>query len=434
MNRTLARELPTKQGEHVLLKGWHHGVRDKGKVMFLLVRDGTGTVQVVIENEAMMEILRPLGVGSVLEVEGQALVAPDGRRIEIVQPTVRVTHPVHVIPPVVITKEVLTADLETKLHHRVLTLRHPREQAIARFSTALERELRLFLESQGCTQINTPKLIAFPTEGGSEVFPVQYFDRTAYLAQSPQFYKQMMVPVHERVYEIGRAYRAEPSATSRHMSEILMLDVEIGFIESFEDILHFATQMMRSVDKQLAEKEHALLEGLDVIPPKLPETFPRITLEELHRIVFEHTGEDHRGELDAHPSEERFICSYAQEHWESDAVFITEFPWEDAKFYHHQNEQNPAVTDRADLLFRGVEIATLTRREVRPERLRAQITARGSDPLHPGLTDYLLAFDYGMPEEGGFGLGIARLTQKYLGLANVKEAELFPRDMKRLTP
>jgi len=434
MKRTLVRELPSSVGETVEMEGQLFVVRDKGKILFFVLSDRSGSVQIVVDDVVLQEQMRSIAVGSVLRVTGRVQKSPTELGVEVLATSIDVLQRVTKTPPIVLSKAHLDVDLDTNLTHRVLTLRHPRSQNIFRFASALERELRLFLESEECTQINTPKLIAFPTEGGSEVFAVQYFERTAYLAQSPQFYKQMMVPVLERVYEIGRAYRAEPSSTTRHMSEILMLDVEIGYIRNFEDILTFATRMVQTVTSELQKKESALLQHLHVQPPLVPEHIPRVTLQELHERMYTHTGEDHRSELDAHPSEERFICSYAKEHWQSDFVFITEFPWADAKFYHRQSEQNPEVTDRADLLFRGVEIATLTRREVRPEKLREQMRERGVDPMHPGLTDYLSAFDYGMPEEGGFGLGIARFIQKYLDLANVKEAELFPRDMKRLTP
>lgn len=428
MERCLTAALPHHVGEEVRLQGWQHTLRDKGGVAFLVLRDRSGLAQVVMTDRQLIDRITPLQTGSVLDIRGTVVVAKTQLGAEVTEPAIDVLYPVAEAAPVVIAKEELEAELDTLLDHRVVTLRHPKQQYIFRVAARTEHYIREFLESQDFTQINTPKIIAFPTEGGSEVFPVQYFDRTAYLAQSPQFYKQMMVPVFERVYEIGHAYRAEPSSTSRHMSEILMLDVEMGFISGLDDILAIAEGLLHRVCEGLMG-EKLLSEA-----PALSATFPRITVEQLHAMMLEHTGEDHRGELDVAPSEERFICSYAAEHWGSDAVFVTEFPWEDAKFYHHQNRMNPAVADRADLLFRGVEIATLTQREVSYDKLREQIVAKGADPDHPGLTHYLSAFRYGMPDEGGFGLGIARLVQKLLGLANVKEAELFPRDTKRVTP
>ena len=193
----------------------------------------------------------------------------------------------------------------------------------------------------------------------------------------------MMVPVFERVYEIGRAYRAEKSNTSRHISEILMLDMEMGFIDSFEDIINFTQGFVTKVAEDTwAESGKTLIE-LKAEKPLIPDKFPRITVKELHELMKKETGKDFVGERDVSPEEERFICEYAKKNWKSDFVFVLEFPWSDAKFYHHQNRQNPEVTDRGDLLFRGLEIATLTQREVDYERLIGQIKTKGADPLHP---------------------------------------------------
>lgn len=422
MERVLAAALLQHAGEMVRIQGWLHVLRDKGGVAFLILRDCSGLAQVVMTERRAIDQLSGLQTGTVLEVTGRVVEAKTSLGAEVVDPMLTVLQEVRDVAPVVISKEDLDIELDTLLDHRVVALRHPKQQHIFRTAAKVEYLIRTYLEAQNFTQINSPKIIAFPTEGGSEVFAVQYFDRTAYLAQSPQFYKQMMVPVFERVYEIGHSYRAEPSHTTRHMSEILMLDVEMGFIDGLDDILEMAEGLL-----------HAVVDGLEA-SVILPKRFPRITMAALHDLVFENTGEDHRAELDVAPSEERFICEYAMQHWNSEAVFVTEFPWADAKFYHHQNRVNPTVTDRADLLFRGVEIATLTQREASYAKLREQIIAKGADPDHPGLEHYLEAFKYGMPEEGGFGLGIARLVQKLLGLANVKEAELFPRDTKRVTP
>jgi nondiscriminating aspartyl-tRNA synthetase len=263
---------------------------------------------------------------------------------------------------------------------------------------------------------------------------MEYFGRKAYLAQSPQFYKQIMVPVFERVYEIGKAYRAEKSNTSRHTTEILMLDMEMGFIDSFDDIIEVTERFVNEVITKTWAEAEKLLTELGATKPLLVEKFPRISVADLHQLMKKETGEDHIGEKDLSPSEEKFICEYAAQHWDSDFVVVDGFPRSDAKFYHHQNRENPEIADRADLLFRGVEIITLTQREVIYDKLVAQIAAQGLNPEHPGLKHYLDAFKYGMPDEGGFGLGISRFVQKVIGLENIKEAELFPRDMQRLTP
>jgi nondiscriminating aspartyl-tRNA synthetase len=328
----------------------------------------------------------------------------------------------------------LKAELDTLLDERVVTLRHPKQSAIFKVGSIVEKNMRKYFDEHEFTQINSPKIIAFPTEGGSEVFEVKYFDRKVYLAQSPQFYKQIMVGVFERVYEIGRAYRAEKSNTSRHVSEILMLDAEMGFIDGFDDIINFIQEFLKSVIKSSLVEGDKYFAEFKMEAPLLPEKFPRISVKELHELMKKETGKDYTNERDVSPDEERFICEYAKKNWQSDAVFVLEFPWSDAKFYHHQNTTNPEVTDRGDLLFRGVEIATLTQREVNYDRLVEQIKAKDFDPNHPGLKSYLDAFKYGMPDEGGFGFGMSRLVQKLLGLDNIKEAELFPRDVQRITP
>jgi nondiscriminating aspartyl-tRNA synthetase len=263
---------------------------------------------------------------------------------------------------------------------------------------------------------------------------MEYFGKKAYLAQSPQFYKQMMVPVFERVYEIGKAYRAEKSNTSRHTTEILMLDMEMGFIDSFDDIIEMTERFVNYVIEQTRKEGEQLLLALGATKPLLVEKFPRISVEKLHELMKQETGEDHIGERDLAPSEEKFICEYSAKNRGSDFVLVDGFPWADAKFYHHQNRENPEIADRADLIFRGVELITLTQREVVYENMVKQITDQGMDPNHPGLKHYLDAFKYGMPEEGGFGFGVSRFIQKLIGLENIKEAELFPRDMQRLTP
>jgi aspartyl/asparaginyl-tRNA synthetase len=295
-----------------------------------------------------------------------------------------------------------------------------------------EKQMREYFYKNDFTQFNSPKIIAFPTEGGSEVFEVSYFDRKAYLAQSPQFYKQMMVTVFEKVFEIGRAYRAENSNTSRHMSEIMMLDVEMGFIDGFDDVLETAQELLKYTVKETWANGEKDLEFLGATKPIFSEKFPRISVAELHKLMLKETGEDHTTETDVAPSEEKFICEYSAKNWNSEAVFITEFPWASAKFYHYQNRENPEVTDRADMIFRGVEVATVTRREVNYEKIISQIKAQGINPEAPGLAQYLDSFKYGMPDEGGFGFGIARFVQKLIGLSNAKEAELFPSDTKMI--
>lgn len=435
MKRIVASELKEHVGEEVLMKGWLHNFRKLGNIAFLVIRDGGGLTQVVLTEKVEMDKLDNLYTGTIVEVTGKLVEAPKSKfGFEVQDGKVKVIRGIKYPSPVDISKNDLNVESDTLFDERVVTLRHPKQTAIFKVASIAEKNMRKFYDENGFTQINSPKLIAFPTEGGAEVFTVKYFDRDMYLAQSPQFYKQIMVGVFEKVYEIGRAYRAEKSNTSRHMSEILMLDAEMGFIDSFEDIISLAENFVKSVIKNTSveAKEYLTLLGAEEI--LMPEKFPRITVKELHELMLKETGKDFSKEKDVAPEEERFICEYSKKNWKSDFVFVLEFPWSDAKFYHHQNEKNPLVTDRGDMLFKGVEIMTLTQREVNYEKLIDQIAKRGYDPKNPGLLSYLDSFKYGMPDEGGFGFGVARFVQRFIGLSNAKEAELFPRDVQRVTP
>ncbi|HRQ86638.1 MAG TPA: aspartate--tRNA(Asn) ligase, partial [Candidatus Saccharibacteria bacterium] len=272
------------------------------------------------------------------------------------------------------------------------------------------------------------------TEGGAEVFKLDYFGKTATLAQSAQFYKQMMVGVFERVFETNPTYRAEPSATTRHMTEYITIDAEMGFIE-FDDLLTFTGTLLRRVVDDVFEAHGDQLKQWNAMKPLLPDAIPRIPLKEVHELYAKHNSDDFSGEDDLRPDEERWICEYAKKNLGSEAVFVTEWPVSSMKFYHRKNADNPEIADRSDLLFRGVEIATVPMREHRYDVLVEQLkTIAGGDPNHPGFQYYLQAFEYGLPPHGGFGLGLERLTQKLVGLNNIKEAALFPRDMNRLTP
>ncbi|MDO8452722.1 MAG: amino acid--tRNA ligase-related protein, partial [bacterium] len=270
--------------------------------------------------------------------------------------------------------------------------------------------------------------------GGAEVFELDYFGKKATLAQSAQFYKQMLVGSLERVFEFGATYRAEPSMTTRHMTEFITLDVEMGFIEGLKDLTHLLSSLTNHTVETVWKERGAELEALGATKPVLKDELPEITLKDLHALYQKETGEDLSREKDPTPAQERFISEYSAKEWGSEAVFVTEFPASHMKFYHFQSETDPLVAERADLIFRGVEIVTTSRREHRYEKLVEQLKAMGGDPEHPGYKYFLQAFKYGMPSHGGFGLGLERLTQKIIGLNNVKEATLFPRDLNRLTP
>ena len=283
--------------------------------------------------------------------------------------------------------------------------------------------------------MHTPKLLAEATEGGAEVFTLPYFDKTATLAQSPQFYKQMMVGVFERVFEIAPVFRAELSATTRHMSEYTSIDGEMGFI-TLRDLEDFLSGLLNKVVDDTWQQYEPELKRWNATRPLLPEKIPEITIDEIHELYLKATKEDFTGEDDLAPAEEKWICEWAKKNKQSEAVFVTGWSAKSKtfKFYHRANQENPDVADRADLLFRGVEIVTLSMREHRYDQVVAQMKEKGYDPEDPGFQPLLSAMRYGMPPHGGFGLGLERLTQRIIGLNNVKEATLFPRDINRLTP
>jgi nondiscriminating aspartyl-tRNA synthetase len=362
--------------------------------------------------------------------------APGGAELHDVQISIDV--PVQDEPPIEIDKPLShkSENLDTLFDTRHIGLRSPQEQKVFRIRAALLKYIREFLTENDFVEIQTPKLIAGATEGGAEVFNVEYFDSTAVLAQSPQLYKQMMVGAFERVFEIAPAYRAEPSATTRHMTEVMMLDIEMGFIKNHDEVLDMVGAMTANVLRRVYDEQGEELKSWNA--PELilsnDSKVPRFTVAEIHEMYTKATKKDTTSEKDLIPDEERWISDYARKNLHSDLVFATHFPIEAMKFYHMASPDNSRTVLWGDLLFRGLEIATCPMREHHYEKLVEQMKSAGLDPEHPGYKYYLQAFKYGLPPHGGCGYGIDRLVQKTIGLANVKEATLFPRDINRLSP
>jgi nondiscriminating aspartyl-tRNA synthetase len=437
MKRLLTRELSDHIDATVHLQGWLHKKRLLGAIMFVVLRDRGGLVQIVVKDETEQAKLHGLLNGTILTVKGTVVAEPRAvGGVEVHDPTLTVVLPISEAAPIEIDKPIdhNSEHFDTLFDNRAYNLRNPQEQLIFKVRAQLNRYLREFLQEHDFTEIQTPKLLAEATEGGAEVFKTDYFGREATLAQSPQFYKQMMVGAFERVFEIGPAFRAEPSMTTRHMSEVTMLDMEMGFIERHDDVLQMTESLVYTALTRLYKEQASELAELKAAPLVLKRSFPRFTVAEVHDLYSKATGEDTRAEKDLLPAEERWICEYATKKDGCEAVFVTEFPVEAMKFYHMVNPNNPKTVLWADLLFRGLEIATCPQREHRYNILVAQMKAAGLDPEHPGFRYYLQAFQAGLPPHGGFGFGIDRLVQKTLGLSSVKEATLFPRDMQRLTP
>ncbi len=435
--RTLAKDLEKHVGKTITIEGWLHKKRLLGGLNFINVRDRSGLTQVLVQDKNEIEKLRGLQIGSVLSVKGELISdkrAPGGA--EIHDPEIEVLVPVTDEPPIEIDKPLQhkSENLDTLFEHRVVGLRNLQERAVFDVQATICSSLRSFFEGREFTEIHTPKFLAEATEGGAEVFTLDYFGKTATLAQSPQFYKQMMVGAFERVYEVAPVYRAEPSATSRHMTEYTSIDAELGFID-LEDLEQLLSDLLGRVVDDVWDKHEIQLKKWNATKPLLPPKIPVLSLEEIHEKYSKATGENSVGEKDLRPDEERWICDYAKKNLKSEAVFVSEWPADEMKFYHKKNDKDPKLADRIDLLFRGVEITTGSMRENKYEIVLKQLKelAKG-DPTDPGFAPLLSAMKYGMPPHGGFGMGLERLTQKIVGLSNVKEATLFPRDINRLTP
>lgn len=437
MERTLARDIAAHVGESVTIRGWMHKKRLLGGLNFISVRDRSGLVQALIEDKEQIEKLRGMQIGTVVAFTGKVAAderAPGGAELHDVEVVVEV--PVTDEPPIEIDKPIQhkAENLDTLFENRVLNIRNLHEQKIFKIRNSLVRAIRDYLYSQEFVEIDTPKLLGKPTEGGAEVFELDYFDQTATLAQSPQFYKQIMVGAFERVFEIGHAYRAEPSATTRHMTELTMLDVEMGFVNNHDEVLDFVGSMTAQVLRQVYDQHADDLKSLNAPELKLPEDgkVPRFTIAEIHEMYTKATKNDTTSEKDLTPDEERWIADHARKQLGSDLVYAVAFPREAGKFYHKFNNDNTVAW--GDLLFRGLEIATCPLRENNYDKMVEQMRRAGLDVEDVGFKYYLQAFKYGLPMHGGCGFGIDRLVQKTIGLGNVKEATLFPRDINRLTP
>lgn len=433
--RILSPDLKNRIGSSVMVQGWLHKKRLLGGLTFINLRDRGGLVQIVIKDKEEVEKLRGLQIGTVLEVTGNPVDeprAPGGVELHDAKLTVMV--PVTHEPPVEIDKPLShkPENLDTLFDNRVVGLRNLQETKIFKIRSELTRYIREFLYQNDFVEINTPKLVAGAAEGGAEVFKLDYFGQEATLAQSPQLYKQIMVGVFERVFEIAPAFRAELSATTRHVSEVTMLDIEMGFIKDHNDVLTMVQDMVHYVLTRTYEERGEELKSLNAPELVIKSEFPRYTMAEIHALFTKETGKDTTKEIDLTPEEEKWICEYSKKHNGCEAVFATDLPKSKMKFYHMANDNDTARS--ADLLFRGVEISTVPQREHRYENVVAQMKAAGIDPNHPGFSHFLLAFKHGMPPHGGCGFGIDRFTEKVLGLANIKEAILFPRDINRLAP
>ena len=436
MERILTHDIAAHVGQTITLQGWLHKKRLLGGLNFITLRDRSGIAQSLIADKDELEKLRGMQIGTVLQLEGMVVAderAPGGAELHDV--TVTVLVPVTDEPPIEIDKPISHKPdhLDTLFDYRVLNIRNVQEQKIFKIRAALLQGIRAYLTERDFTEIQTPKLLGAATEGGAEVFMLDYFGKQATLAQSPQFYKQIMVGAFERVFEIGQAYRAEPSATTRHMTELTMLDIEMGFVDSHDEVMALVGDMTMSVVRDVYAAFADELKSLNAPELKLPEgKIPEFTIAEIHDMYTKATKTDTTDEKDLTPDEERWIADYARKELGSDFVYARDFPAEAGKFYHKFKDDGTVAW--ADLLYRGLEIATVPLRENHYNKMVEQMKRAGLDVTAEGYKYYLQAFQFGLPQHGGCGFGIDRLVQKTIGLGNVKEATLFPRDINRLTP
>lgn len=433
MERITTNELSSHIGSQVRVMGWLHALRKMGGVNFVVVRDGWGTIQAVTEDETALESLQGLNVESVIAVEGLLVSAPQAPGgIELQQPRIEVITPISETPPVTLSKRELKASLTTALDHAVVANRHPTRRAIFRLSASAMDSFRSTLRGRGFTEIQTPKIVAAATESGSNVFQLGYFGRPAFLAQSPQLYKQIMVGVFERVFEAGPVFRAEPHDTTRHINEYVSLDVEFGFIEDHFTVMRLLREVLAAILGDFAERHTPELQLLNVQLPAVPGTIPHIHFSDAQELIWQRHGVDVRGEPDLSPQDERWLGEWAQQEHGSDFLFVVGYPMRKRPFYTHPDPQRPEFSNSFDLLFRGTELVTGGQRLHRYEEYLAALAAAklSTEPF----TWYLEAFRYGMPPHGGFAIGLERLLMQLTGVSNVRLTTLFPRDLHRLVP
>ncbi len=432
MKRIWSTQLGSYVGERVHLAGWVHRLRQLSNVSFLILRDGKGLAQIVVEDATLADQLAGLVAETVVSVEGLAVAesqAPGG--VEIHQPTINIISPASEPPPFDLFRPSIKAQLPTILDHAPIALRHPRHRALFQLAAVSMAGFRATLQEMDFVEIQTPKIVESATEGGANVFAIDYFGSTAYLAQSPQFYKQVMVGVFERVFEVGPVFRAEPHDTPRHLNEYVSLDVELGFIKDHTTVMDVLQQVLRGMLNAIREQATAA-DLLKLSIPRMPASIPLIHFTDALDLIYKQTGEDARGEPDLAPAHERHLGEWAQREYGSDFLFVWGYPLVKRPFYTHPDPQRSAYSNSFDLLFRGLELVTGGQRLHRYETYLEALAARGLNPAP--FAGYLQAFKHGMPPHGGFAIGLERWVARLVEVANIRETTLFPRDINRLSP
>lgn len=438
MERTLIRDLKSNVGSEVLIKAWVNVTRDQGKVAFFDFRDRTGTVQgVVFGKPDVLEVAKTLKQEWVVAVTGQVnqrpekMVNPEVQNgdIELEITKIEVLAEAESLP-FDMSADGYNLDLTTELDHRALTLRHPKQQAIFKIQATIIDSFREFMKNQEFFEFQAPAIVPATAEGGAEVFQVEYFDKKAYLSQSPQLYKQIVMSAFERVFSVNKIFRAEPSATTRHLTEIVSLDAEMAFIESWTDVRDMIEATVRYILAQVAAKHEKELAFLKAELPVMLEKTPTLSLVEAQEKILAATGRDPRGDKDLSTQDEQDISKIIKEETGSDFVFVYGYPTRQKPFYVYPNPENPEFNEGVDLIGRGREWLSGGRRINDYKQLMKHVEEWGMDPAK--IEMFLEAFRYGVPPEGGFAFGAERITMQILGLENIREAAMFPRDMNRI--
>jgi nondiscriminating aspartyl-tRNA synthetase len=431
MQRIFSTELERHVGTRVQLAGWLLHQRALAHITFLLLRDGKGVAQVVVVDEPAREQVAVLPPETVITVVGTVVEsdqAPAG--VELHDPSIEVLVEPDVAPPFELRRRDLNAQLPTILDHAAVALRHPRRRAAFALAAASVAGFRATLDAAGFVEVHTPKIVAAATENGANVFPVDWFGRAAFLAQSPQFYKQIMVGVFERVYEVAPVFRAEPHDTVRHLAEYVSLDAEFGFIDDHHDVMRVLRDTLAGMVEAVRERAARAVDELELVLPVVPAPIPVVDFTEAQTMVERSTGESIIGEPDLAPAHERWLGEWAAREHGSDFLFVTGYPMAKRPFYTQPDPHRPALSNSFDLLFRGTELVTGGQRLHRAADYLAALAGTDLAPFE----GYLEAFRHGMPPHGGFAIGLERWTARLTGALNVRETTLFPRDRNRLTP
>lgn len=430
--RTYIRDLKSRVGQEVVIKGWISVRRDQGKMVFFDVRDFSGTIQtVVLPNSAAIEKAKEARQESVIAMTGKVNERPEKNKnpkvmngdIELEVLGLEILAQAEALP-FDMSVDGFNLDLTTELDHRALTLRHPRLQAIFKVQAVIIDSFREFMKSEDFFEFQAPSIVPATAEGGAEVFQIDYFDKRAFLSQSPQLYKQIVMTAFERVFSVNKIFRAEPSATTRHLTEVVSLDVEMGFIDSWRDVRDMSQKTVRHILEQVKTKCAKELEFLGAEIPTMIDETPTMSLTEALQKLG--AGED----KDLNPEQERKLCELIKAETGSDFVYVYGYPTRQKPFYVFPNPENPEFNEGMDLLCRGVEWLSGGRRVNDYAQLMDHVDKWGMDPKK--IEMFLEAFRYGVPPEGGFAFGAERMTMQILGLKNIREATMFPRDMNRI--